>query len=104
MKTMCFSVFDSKAAVFGTPFFMSREAAAIRAFSDLANDPNTMVGKHPSDFSLFHIGDFDDDLATFDSVKPRCLATAAGLVRVASLAPGNVDNGIAAPAGKEVVH
>ena len=81
MITMMFSVFDSKAAVFGTPFFMQREAAAIRAFSDLANDPQTMVGKHPEDFALFHVGDFDDDTAGFNSVKPRNLVTAASMVK-----------------------
>jgi len=81
MKTMMFSVFDVKAAVFGTPFFMPREAAAIRAFGDLANDLQTMVGKHPEDFILYHIGDFDDEHADVDTVKPRSIVTAASLVR-----------------------
>jgi len=27
---------------------------------DLANDANTMVGRHPADFSLFCVGQFDD--------------------------------------------
>lgn len=80
MKTMCFSVFDAKAAVFGTPFFMPREAAAIRAFGDLSNDKKTTVGQHPEDFTLYHLGDFDDELGHIDIVKPRALVTAASMV------------------------
>ena len=81
MKTSVFSVFDTKAAVYGTPFFMAREQMAIRAFTDLCNDGNTMVGKHPEDFTLFHLGDFDDDAGCLHPVKPRGLVTAASLIK-----------------------
>ena len=43
-----------------TPFFMKSTGEAVRAFSDLANDRQTMVGQHPADFTLFKIGDFED--------------------------------------------
>jgi len=87
VKTMMFSVFDSKAAVFGTPFFMQREAMAIRAFTDLVNDPQTMVGKHPEDFSLFHVADFDDETAVSVSYAPRNLCTASSLLRPVGVPP-----------------
>lgn len=85
MKTKMFSVFDVKAACYGAPFFMPREQMAIRAFADGVNEVgnvNNQWAKHPEDFSLFYIGDFDDDLAQLDSVKPVCLVTASAVVAV----------------------
>lgn len=29
-------------------------------FTDLANDKNTTVGRHPEDFKLVRLGEFDD--------------------------------------------
>lgn len=81
MITSMFSIFDSKAAAYGTPFFVPREAAAIRAFSDLANNKESSVGLHPEDYTLYHIGDFDDELATFKAVTPRPLVVGAALVK-----------------------
>lgn len=81
MKTMMFSVFDSKAAIFGTPFFMLREQMAIRAITDMVNDPETMIAKHPEDFSLYHLGVFDDENGDIEMCKPRNIATASSLVK-----------------------
>lgn len=55
-----FSVFDSKAGTFSPPFFQPALGLAVRMFTDLANDKATTVGKYPTDFSLFYIGDFDE--------------------------------------------
>lgn len=94
MKTKMFSVFDSKAACYGTPFFMPMESMAIRAFSDLVNDGTTLVSKHPEDFSLFLVGSFEDSLATFDSVKPTNLVTASSLKRQPVLQDFSLRNGV----------
>lgn len=83
MKTNVYSVFDSKAAVYGTPFFMPNDNMAIRAFSDLVNGPENMISKHPEDFSLFVVGTFDDQLAKLEGrIAPLNLVTASSLKRV----------------------
>lgn len=61
MITKVFSVFDSKACMFNTPFFVVNRPAAIRNFSDLANDPQSFIFKHAGDFVLYEIGEYDDD-------------------------------------------
>lgn len=82
MKTKVYSVFDSKAAVYGTPFFMPNDAMAVRAFTDLVNGPENMISVHPEDFSLFVLGDFDDQLAKLTSLQaPLNLVTAAAVKR-----------------------
>lgn len=80
MKTKAFSVYDSKAEAFMPPFFMQTVGAAVRAFSDLSNDPNTMVNRHPSDYVLYEIGSFDDDGGTFENLQHVHLGLAADFV------------------------
>lgn len=71
MRTQCFGVFDKKGGVYATPFFCIREGAAIRSFQDIANNPETTVYRHPEDYELFHLGDFDDESGEFSPVRPR---------------------------------
>lgn len=82
MKMKMFSVFDSKAAFFGNPWFDQQEASAIRNFSDAVNDgsnPNNQWFKHPEDFSLFYLGEFDNEIGKFHLVTPENLVTASAL-------------------------
>lgn len=80
MKTCVYSVFDSKAAVYGVPFFMPKDAMAVRAFTDLANDPNSTVAKHPEDYTLFKIGEYDDQLGSVEGHEAIGLVTASAVV------------------------
>lgn len=70
MQVRIFTVFDHKALAFAQPFFSPNNFSAMRAFSDACNDPSTMLCKHPGDFTLFCIGDFDDSLGSITSVNP----------------------------------
>lgn len=87
MKLMVFSVFDSKAGIFGTPFFSGTEASAMRDFSDNVNDsnPRNMWSNHPEDFSLFHIGEFETNTGVIDSIVLKNLVTASALKAVKNI-------------------
>lgn len=61
MITQAFSVFDTAAGVYSPPFFSITKGLAIRMFSDMAKDPKTSIGQHPNDFTLFALGEFDDN-------------------------------------------
>lgn len=77
-----YSVFDSKLAAFGRPWFSMRDASAIREFSDAVNDssnPLNQWNKHPEDFHLFVIGQFDDQLGVLMPETPVSIVTAASL-------------------------
>ena len=69
MKIRIFTVFDQKAAAYLQPFFSPTVGTAVRAFSDTVNDPNSMLSKHPSDFTLFEIGGFDDQSGVVSSLS-----------------------------------
>lgn len=78
-----FSIYDSKAEAYMQPFFMKTKGEAVRAFSDLVRDPQSMVSKHPEDYVLFEIGSFDDqkaEICVLDS--PRSLGVAIEYVSV----------------------
>lgn len=83
MKMNVYSVFDSKLASFGRPWFEMKDASAIRVFSDAVNDgsnPNNQWFKHPEDFSLFFIGEFNDENGALSSSRPPVsLVTAAAI-------------------------
>lgn len=56
-----FSVYDSKVGAFANPFFAKSNGEAVRMFSDAVNDSTTSLNKHPGDFTLFGIADFDEE-------------------------------------------
>lgn len=77
MKVKIFSVQDSKAGVFMQPFPAVNELVALRGFADAAKDKVTNVGKHPEDFNLFELGEFDDQEGKFTNLNtPKMLGTA----------------------------
>jgi len=61
------SVFDSKVQAYSTPFFMRTRAEALRGWQEVVNDPSTAFNKHPEDYTLFELGEFNEDTG---AIKP----------------------------------
>jgi hypothetical protein len=81
MLLRMFTVFDSKAEAFLPPFYLAAVGQAIRHFSDTASDPQHAFGRHPDDYTLFQIGTFDDQHASFDILESKIsLGTALELL------------------------
>lgn len=65
---------DRAADCFGQPFFALSVGAAVRAFTDDINGSSeSIVSKHPEDFDLFMIGEFNDQNAEFLCHAPKQL-------------------------------
>ena len=60
MKHKIFSIYDEKAQAYLPPFFLPTVGMAKRAFADCCNSDSHQFGKHPADFTLFELGEFDD--------------------------------------------
>jgi len=58
-KLLCV-VRDRLAEAIGPVMLFPAVPAAIRSFSDLALDPQTMVHRHPADFDLLQIATIDE--------------------------------------------
>jgi len=84
MKTQMFSVLDNVSKVFGLPFFQPRVEIAKRAVSDLVNDGVSLASKHPEDFSLYRVGQFDDEtglVVSMEKVDLVCHLTSLKVVK-----------------------
>lgn len=76
-----YSIFDEKGQAFAPPFFYSHDGQAVRAFSDLANDPKSMVNRHNGDYKLYKLGTFDDVSGMLVSEsQPKFIVNAASMV------------------------
>lgn len=71
-----FAVKDSKAAAFALPFFLPRMELAIRSFKDAVSDPKHEMHRHPEDYSLWCLGEYDDEKGAMLPVEPLQVARA----------------------------
>lgn len=84
MKLNAYCIYDNKALVYHPPFFSAQDGAAVRIFSDVVTDPNTSIGRHPLDYSLWFCGTYDDQLGLFIAQTPlRHISDAQALLPVA---------------------
>ncbi|WNK14963.1 MAG: nonstructural protein [Microvirus sp.] len=54
-----FAIYDSKACAFGQPHVALTDSEAVRSFLDITSDRETSYGRHPEDYDLWFIGEFD---------------------------------------------
>ena len=64
-----YSVYDSKAEAFLPPFFAVTDGLAVRMFQQAANDQEHRFGMWSDDYTLFHIGKWDDHTGTLSAAK-----------------------------------
>lgn len=88
MILRAYAIFDRKALMYNTPFFYSTDGQAIRALTDLVNDSNTTLSRHPADYVLYLIGSFDSDKGFIAGIDPlvhvkdaaQCVAPSAAVL------------------------
>jgi len=76
-KLKMFSGYDKKLKHWNPPFLLMHAGQAERTWVEIANDPKSMVSKHPNDFDLYMIGEFDDVDAQLYPVTPPMLIMSA---------------------------
>lgn len=68
MKLTILCLRDIKANYYLAPMFVPNIPAAMREFTDMLNsDRNEVWVKHPEDFELYNLGEFDTEDAFFDT-------------------------------------
>lgn len=76
MKLRCYSVYDAAAKAYLEPFYTKTDQLAQRSFASAAMDPSHSFARHSADYTLFYIGEFDDDDGSFQSSIPLPLGNA----------------------------
>jgi hypothetical protein len=69
MKYKIFAIFDSKVGAFTLPSFCQTTSQAIRGFSDLVKDSGHAFSKHPADYTLFELGEYEDESGSFNGLS-----------------------------------
>lgn len=83
MLLNAYSIYDRKALQYHPPFYASTDGAAARSLSDLVQDPNTTIGRHPSDYVLYAVGTYDDQKGVLAPLSPlRHVVDAAAFVKI----------------------
>lgn len=80
-----FAVRDNTAELYNLPYYAPTTGSGKRLFSDTVNDKTSMLAKHPDDFELFELGEYDDVHAEFISNgSPVSLGTARSFLTEAA--------------------
>ena len=81
MKKSLYAVFDTASGVYDGPMPGVSDGHMVRAFSDMANNPEHPIGAHPEDFALIKVGTWNDGTGDLHSQSNVTLIT--GLEAVA---------------------
>jgi len=80
MKVQLYAIFDTATGVYEKPFFGQSDGEVKRSFMDIANDADHPIGKHPEDYSLYRLGNFDDNTGMVLNEENECLCTAHEII------------------------
>ena len=80
MKYGVYSVYDTATAMYLRPFYFQTDGQALRFFQDVSVSAESEIAKHPEDYTLFKLGEFDDNKGSFQGEHPKSLATALEMV------------------------
>lgn len=78
MKVNVYSIYDSKVSAFLNPFFSATHGSAIRSLTASMDDVKSPFRRFPADYTLFHIGVFDD---TSGKLIPETTPVSLGIVQ-----------------------
>lgn len=82
MDLKVYAVWDSKVELYAQPFCLKSEGQALRSWIDAVNDPNTMMNRHPQDYCLFQIAEYNEDKGMFENLRtPKSLGYAIDFIR-----------------------
>ena len=62
-----YSIYDEKAKAYLPPFFLNNDEVAMRAVENCLDTPDHQFAKHPQDYTLYYIGEWDDNSANINS-------------------------------------
>lgn len=77
-KLKMYAILDAAAKAYGPPMVFTTNGLAIREFQAIAENSANHIKKHPADFSLWEIGEYDSEDASVlaaRGLKPLAQAT-----------------------------
>lgn len=75
MRLVLCAVLDEKAESYMPPFSVVAIGQAIRLFGDACQNKDDQIGKHPEDYRLYKVAEYDDQTAEIVAVVPVLLSS-----------------------------
>lgn len=80
MTTKVFAIYDAKVGGYLKPFFFRTTGEALRAWMDVVNDPQADFYRHPEDYTMFLLAEYDESKGIFvNETAPVAVASAMEL-------------------------
>lgn len=76
MIMLAFAVHDKAVGAFLPLFFARSKGEAIRSFSTAVTQQDHQFAKNSGDYTLYHLGEFDDGNGHFEAVDPQRVLSA----------------------------
>lgn len=77
-----FTIFDTKAKAYMQPFFSKNAATALREVQSAVDNTEHGFNTHAEDYSLFHIGNYDENSGKIDPISPTHIINLVELKQV----------------------
>lgn len=68
-RLMVIAVKDKLSDIFSQPMYFPTVGMAVRAFQDALADTSSPFNKHPNDYDLYHLADWDDVNGAFHKLE-----------------------------------
>ena len=81
-ELVMYAIYDKAVKDYMRPFFFRADGEAIRAFIDDVNSPDSVMNKHPEDYTLFRVGRWYSFDGTLVPEEPVRLARAHEMIEV----------------------
>lgn len=80
MTVKVFAVFDVKVGAYQAPFVAGAVGQAVRMFGDAVQNRESPFNKHPEDYRLFLLGEFEDSTGRLTASEPQLISEAVAFV------------------------
>ncbi len=97
MKVQLYAIFDTCSGIYEKPFFSTADDLVRREFQDVATTPDHQINKHPEHYSLWRLGNFDNNTGKVVDEANECLWQAIEAIAQSEIIPqGNKPHAISA--------
>lgn len=80
MKVNLYAIYDRASGIYDGPVPGHSDGQMIRKFSDLACSAEHEIGKHPDDYTLFRVGNWNDGTGELNDIPSEKLINGAEAV------------------------
>ncbi len=80
MKTNIYSIYDTASGIYQKIIQARADGEVMREFQNMCDDESHPVGQHPEDYSIFRLGQFNDQDGFITNDDNECLSTGLEMV------------------------